>query len=325
MLDMRRRQFISLLGGAALAWPLAARAQPTPIVGLLSGVSAAGTPSAAYREGLKESGFVEGQNVAIEYRFADGRYDRLPAFASELVNKRVAVIATMGENAAKAAQVASGGVTPVVFAIGDDPVTLGLVTSFNRPGGNITGSISIGHTLGPKRVELLREMLPKANTIALLTNPKQPREFERKDVEEKTRAVGWQLKYLAASSVGEFDTVFATLVSERIGALIIANETFFFSEIRTLAALASRYAVPAVGPLRAFADAGGLMSYGANIPEVVRQAGIYIGRVLKGAKPADLPVVQPTKFELVINHKAAKALRIEVPPTLLARADEVIE
>jgi ABC-type uncharacterized transport system substrate-binding protein len=324
MSGVGRREFVALLGVAG-AWPIAARAQPTPVVGLLSGVSAAGIPSAAYREGLKESGFVEGQNVALEYRFADGQYDRLPALASELVNKRVAVIATMGENAAKAAQGASGGVTPVVFAIGDDPVTLGLVASFNRPGGNITGSISIGHTLGPKRVELLREMLPKANTIALLTNPKQPREFERRDVEEKTRAVGWQLKYLAASSVGEFDTAFATLVNERIGALIIANETFFFSEIRTLAALASRHAVPAVGPLRAFAAAGGLMSYGANIPEVVRQAGIYIGRVLKGVKPADLPVVQPTKFELVINLKAAKALGLDVPPTLLARADEVIE
>ena len=321
---MRRRDFITLIGGA-VAWPLAARAQPMPVVGLLSGVSAAGTPSAKFREGMKESGLVEGQNVAFEYRFADGQYDRLPALAAELVNKRVAVIATMGENAAKAAQGASGGVIPVVFAIGDDPVTLGLVASFNRPGGNITGSTSIGHTLGQKRVDLLREMLPRANTIALLTNPKQPREFERRDVEEKTRAVGWQLKYLAASSVGEFDTVFATLVNERIGALIIANETFFFSEIRTLAALASRYAVPAVGPLRAFADAGGLMSYGASIPEVVRQAGIYLGRVLKGVKPADLPVVQPTKFELVINLKAAKAMGLEVPPMLLARADEVIE
>jgi putative ABC transport system substrate-binding protein len=201
----------------------------------------------------------------------------------------------------------------------------GRVASFNRPGGNISGSTSIGHTLGPKRVELLREMLPKANTIALLTNPKQPREFERRDVEEKTRAVGWQLKYLAASSVGEFDNVFATLVNERIGALIIANETFFFSQIRTLAALASRHAVPAVGPLRAFADAGGLMSYGASIPEVARQAGIYIGRVLKGVKPADLPVVQPTKFELVINLKAAKALGLEIPTALLVRADEVIK
>jgi putative ABC transport system substrate-binding protein len=312
---MKRRKFIALVGGAAAAWPLGARAQKPamPVVGLLGG-SAAGPTLAAFKQGLQEAGFIEGQNVSFDSRFAVGQYERLPALAADLVTKRVAVIATFGENAAKAAQVSSRGAIPILFALGDDPVALGLVTSFNQPGGNITGSTSIGHTLGPKRVELLRELVPKATAIALLTNPKQPREFERREVEEKVRTIGWRLQYLTASSVGELDAVFATAASERIGALIIANETFFFSEIRRIAALASSHAVPAIGPLRAFADAGGLMSYGASIPEVVRQTGVYTGRVLKGSKPADLPVVQPTKFELVINLKTAKALGLDVPP-----------
>jgi putative ABC transport system substrate-binding protein len=321
-----RRKFITLLGGAAVAWPLRAQGQqrPVPMVGLLSGL-AAGVTVEAFLLGLKESGFVEGQNVAIEYRFASGQYDRLPGLAAELVDKKVAVIATFGENAAKAAQAASGGIVPIVFSLGDDPVSLGLVASLSRPGANITGSSSIGHTLGPKRVELLRELLPTAGTIALLTNPRQPREFERRDVESKVRAVGWELHYVTASSVDEFDQVFVKLVRDSIDGLIIANETFFFSEIGKLASLAFKYGVPAIGPLRAFADAGGLISYGAHIPDVTRQAGLYTGRVLKGSRPADLPVMQPTKFELVINLKTAKALGLEVPPTLLARADEVIE
>jgi putative ABC transport system substrate-binding protein len=324
---MRRREFFGLLSGAAAAWPLAARAQQKamPVIGLLTGVSATAAPLLGFRQGLKESGFVEGQNVAIEYRFAEGQYERMPELAADLVAKRVSVIATIGENAAKAAQAASAGAIPIVFALGDDPVTLGLVASFNRPGGNITGVTSIGHTLGPKRVEWLRELLPQATTIALLTNPKQPRDFERRDVEEKTRAVGWQLKYLTASSVDEFDAVFAELTRERIGSLIIGNETFFFSEIRRLASLAAAHAIPAIGPLRAFADAGGLMSYGANIPDIARYAGIYTGRVVKGDKPADLPVMQPTKFELVINLKAAKALGLTIPLTLQVAATDVIE
>ena len=324
---MKRREFITLLGGAAAAWPLTARAQQAavPVIGLLSGLSAAGSPLAAFKQGLQRSGFTEGQSVAFANRFAVGEYDRLPALAADLVNERVAVIATFGENAAKAAQVASRGAIPIVFALGDDPVDLGLVASLNRPGSNITGVTSIGHTLGPKRVELLRELVPKATAIALLTNPKQPREFERREVEAKVRAIGWQLRYLTASSVSEFEAVFARVASDRIGALIIANETFFFSEIRRLATLASTHGVPAIGPLRAFADAGGLMSYGANIPEITRQAGIYTGRVLKGAKPAELPVVQPAKFELVINLQAAKALGLTVPLTLQVAADEVIE
>jgi putative ABC transport system substrate-binding protein len=323
---MKRREFITLLGGAA-AWPLAARAQRSalPVIGLLRASPPGASFLAGFQQGLKEAGFVEGRNIVIEYRFGDGQYDQLPALAAELANKRVAVITAFGENAAKAAQAASAGAIPIVFALGDDPVPLGLVAGINRPGGNITGATSIGHVLGPKRLEWLREIVPKSTTIALLTNPKQPREFERQEVEEQTRVLGWQLRYLAASSVADFDTVFARLVNEQIGALIIANDSFFFSEIGRLASLASRHAVPTVGPLRAFADAGGLMSYGANIPDINRQAGIYVGRILKGEKPADLPVLQPTKFELVINLKAAKALGLTVPLTLQAVADELIE
>jgi putative tryptophan/tyrosine transport system substrate-binding protein len=326
---MNRRAFITLLGGATAVWPLAARAQlpqqrSIPSIGLLSGLSP-GRTIESFLAGLRESGFIEVQNVTIEYRFASGQYDLLPALAAELIMKKVAVIATLGENAAKAAQAASGGIIPVVFSLGDDPVSLGLVASLNRPGANITGSISVGHTLGPKRVELLREFLPNGNTLALLTNPKQPREFERRDVENKLRTVGWQLRYLSASSTEEFEQVFNSLVSDRIDGLIIANETFFFSEIGRLASLASNYRVPAIGPLRAFADAGGLMSYGAHIPDVTRYAGIYTGRVLKGTKPADLPVMQPSRFELVINAKAAKALNLAIPVTLQVAAGEVIE
>jgi putative ABC transport system substrate-binding protein len=327
---MQRRKFITLLGGAAVAWPVASRAQqaPMPVVGLLGGMSAAGAAEATLpglRHGLKEIGFFEGQNVAFEHRYADGRYERLPELAADLVNKQVTVIAAMGENAARAAQAASGGAIPIVFGIGEDPVALGLVGSINRPGGNITGSISIGPTLGPKRVELLHELIPKATSVALLINPKQPREFEAKDVEEKAHAFGWQFRRLAASHESEFDAVFKTLVSEGTGGLIITNDAFFFGAIRRLAALASRHALPAIGPLRAFADAGGLMSYGASIPEVWRNVGIYAGRIIKGAKPSELPVMLPSKWDLVINLRAAKVLSLDVPATLIARADEVIE
>jgi putative ABC transport system substrate-binding protein len=321
---VRRREFIRLVSGVAATWPLIGHAQSVrPVVGLLSGVSPGGLDP--LHRGLNEFGFVEGKNVDFEYRFAEGHYDRLPALAADLVNKHVTVIAAMGEAAAKAAQIASNSRIPIVFSIGDDPVSLGLVTSINRPSGNITGSISIGHTLGPKRVELLRELLPKANTFAFLFNPSQPREFERRDVAEKVRTIGLQLTYLEASSVTDFDRVFSTVVSEHIDGIIIANETFFFSEIRTLASFASRFKVPAIGPLQAFAQRGGLMSYGASIPEVIHQAGVYVGRVLNGSKPAELPVMQPSRFELVINLKTANALGLTVPETLLATADEVIQ
>jgi putative ABC transport system substrate-binding protein len=327
-LGIGRREFIAALGSAVFQWPLAARAQQPaiPIVGMLSGVSAsAGNALAAVQAGLKESGFVEGQNVAFEYRFANGHYDQLPALAADLVDRHVTVIATIGENATIAAKIASAGRIPIVFAMGDDPVALGVVTSMNRPDGNITGSTSIGHSLGPKRVELLHELLPASRVVALLSNPEQASKFERKNIEEKVEAIGLRVRYLAASSVAEFETAFTTLVSEQIDGLIIANETYYFSEIRTLASFASRYRVPTIGPLRAFADSGGLMSYGANIPDVARQTGIYVGRVLKGDKPSDLPVVQPSRFEFVINLKAAKALGLTVPQSLQVAADEVIE
>jgi putative ABC transport system substrate-binding protein len=274
---MRRREFIAGLGSAAASSVVAqAQQAAVPVIGLLRHSPPAGSILAGFQEGLKEAGFVEGRNVVVEYRFGTDQYDQLPTLAADLVHKRVAVIAALGENAAKAAQTASAGAIPIVFALGDDPVALGLVASINRPGGNITGVTSIGQVLGPKRLEWLREIVPKTTTIALLTNPKQPREFERREVEEQTRALGWQLRYLAASSIGEFDTVFERLANEQIGALVIGNEAFFFSEIGKLASLASRHAVPAVGPLRDFADAGGLMSYGANIPELNRQVGVYV-------------------------------------------------
>ena len=324
---MRRREFITLVSSVAATWPLTARAQRStrPVVGLLSGVSRAGISLAPLHQGLNEFGFVEGENVDFEYRFAEGHYDRLATLATDLVDKRVTVIAAIGENAAKAAQIASDGRIPVVFSMGDDPVSLGLVTSISRPTGNITGSISIGHTLGPKRVELLREILHMAKVFALLTNPSQPREFERRDVAEKVGAIGLQLRYPGASSVADFERVFSTMASDGIDGLLIANETFFFSEIKTLASFASRFKVPAIGPLRAFAEAGGLMSYGANIPEVLHQAGVYVGRILKGAKPTELPVMQPSRFELSINTKAAKELGLTLPLTLQVAADNVIE
>ena len=328
---MKRRQVIAGLGGIAAAWPVVARAQQAmPVIGFLSGVRAGGLSDAAFHQGLKESGFVVGQNVAIEYRWAEGQYERLPALATDLINMRVTVIATFGDAAALAAKAAraatANGLTiPIVFSLGGDPVAAGLVTSLNRPSDNITGSTSINQSLGPKRVELLREFVPSANAIALLTNPNSPRESERKDIEEKAHAFGWPLRVLTASSPSDFASVFATLVGERIGGLIVTGDTVFLGSSKSLAAFAIRHAVPTVGPLRAFAEAGGLISYGPSIPDVMRQAGVYAGRVIKGTKPADLPVMQPSKFELVINLITAKVLDLTVPPTLLARADEVIE
>jgi putative tryptophan/tyrosine transport system substrate-binding protein len=329
---MRRREFITLLGGAAAAWPLSASAQQPAmqVIGFLSPISAtnAGIFLDAFRQGLKESGFIEGQNVRIEYRWAEGQYDRLPALAADLVRMRVAVIATMGDGvyAAKAAQPAKGSsAIPIVFALGDDPVAVGLVASLNRPGGNITGATSIGHSLGPKRVEFLRELIPSATTVGFLINPKQADDIEVRDIEQTARAGGWQLRVLPARSAEEIDAVFATIVRDRIDALIVAVDTLFFAESKRLALLAARDAVPTISPLRAFAVAGGLISFGASAPDVTRQAGVYTGRVLKGEKPADLPVVQPTKFELVINLKTAKALGLTVPQSLLVAADEVIE
>jgi putative ABC transport system substrate-binding protein len=328
---LRRREFMTLLGGAAAAWPLGARAQQRamPVVGVLGSGSPAPLFTAALAEGLKETGYVEGQNVRIEYRWANGAYDRLPALAAELVNLRVSVLATFGTAAARVAKATSvtlAPTLPVVFSFGSDPVAEGLVASFNRPGGNMTGSTSIAGSLAPKRLELLRQFLRGDDTMAILVNPDNPLSIaERKDAEAASRVLGQRLEVLTATNEIEIDAAFAALKRRQISALIIAVDTFYFGQMRRMAALAVRHALPAIGPLREFATAGGLMTYGANIKDVNRQAAVYVGRILNGEKPADLPVVQPTKFELVINLKTANVLGLSVPNALLVAADEVIE
>jgi putative ABC transport system substrate-binding protein len=316
---MRRRQFIAGLASAA-AYPLTAHGQRSvlPVVGILGSGSPAPLFTTAIADGLKESNYTEGRNVHLEYRWARGAYDMLPQMADELVGLRVNVLATFGTpaaHAAKAASLKASPPTPVVFSFGSDPVAEGLVASINRPGGNMTGSTSIIGSLAPKRLELLRAVLGN-NSLA---GP------ERSDVEMAARAFGQSVDIVAARNETEIDAAFADLKPRQINGLIIAVDTFYFGQMRRMAALASRWSVPAIGPLQQFAAAGGLMTYGPSVQEVNRQAAIYVGRVLSGALPADLPVVQPTKFELSINLKAAKALGLAVPPTIVATADEVIE
>jgi ABC-type uncharacterized transport system substrate-binding protein len=298
-----------------------------PVIGVLGGSSAQFRDALA--QGLKETGYIEGHNLRIEYRWAEGAYDRLPGMADELVNLRAKVLATLGApalSAAKSASVKVSPAVPVIFAFGGDPVAEGWVASLNRPGGNITGSTSIGGSLAPKRLELLRALVRDNAAMAILINPDTPLgEAERKDAEVASRAIGQRLDVLTARNEREIVAAFAALKQRRIGALMIAFDTFYFGQMRWMAALADWHAMPTIGPLREFAAAGGLMTYGASISNVVRQVGVYVGKVLNGARPADLPVVQPTKFELTINLKAAKALGLEVPQTLLATADEVIE
>jgi len=325
---MNRRELMLLLGGAA-AWPLAARAQQKamPVIGWLSSASPGPFASfvAAFHQGLSETGYVEGQNVAIEYRWAEGRYDRLPALAADLVGRKVDVIAADAVTSTRAAKDATSTI-PVVFISGSDPVERGLVASFARPGGNLTGLAMMVAELAPKRFELLSEMVPQASIIALLVNPNNVQtDGVIKGVREAARAKAVQLQILKASTEGEIDAAFGTLMQLQADALVVGRDVFLYSRREQLVALAVRYRIPAIHEWRGAVAAGGLISYGADITGVFRQLGIYAGKILKGAKPADLPVQQPTTFELVVNLKTAKALGLTVPPSILARADEVLE
>jgi putative tryptophan/tyrosine transport system substrate-binding protein len=329
MFGIKRRDFITLLGGA-VAWPLAAGAQQPsiPVVGYVHPDSPQSVASllAAFREGLNETGYVEGQNVAIEYRWAQNDLSQIPELVADLVRRRVAVIATPGSSAAALAAKAATTTIPIVFSLGLDPVQLGLVASLSRPGGNITGVNSMSNELVAKRLGLLRELLPTAARFAVLVNPKNPTtESLKKDVEAAVAAIGPQIEFFTASTGAEIEAAFASLVQRRADALLVHPDNLFINRRVQLTTLAARHAVPAIYPLRADAEAGGLMSYGTELADAHRQAGVYTGRILKGAKPADLPVVQPTKFEFVINLQTARAIGLTVPPTLLARADEVIE
>jgi putative tryptophan/tyrosine transport system substrate-binding protein len=326
-----RRELLAVLGGAAAAWPLAARGQQPamPVIGFLGGTSPEvyADRLRAFRQGLKEAGYVEGENVAIEYRWAENQFDRLPALAAELVRRQVAVIVATGGSIPALSAKAATTTVPIVFAIPEDPVRSGLVASLARPGGNATGINFFSIELVAKRLEILREMVPATTRVAVLINPADAANSETmlKDVEAATRSMGLQIQVLNANTSHEIDAAFATFARERPDALLVSGGPFLLSRRVQLALLAARYGVPASYGAREYVEIGGLMSYGANIADAYHQVGVYAGRILKGAKPADLPVVQSTKFELVINAQAARVLGLDVPATVLARADEVIE
>ena len=327
---LKRREFIRLLDGAAVAWPLGARAQQPaiPVVGFLS----AGSPGVlhdqvvAFRKGLNESGFIEHRNVGIEFLWAEGQFDRLPALAAELVRRPVAVIAATGGDPSVFAAKAATETIPIVFNLGVDPVNMGVVASLNRPGGNLTGVFQLTSGLEPKRLEFLHELVPTAGVVGALMNPTRPgAETQLRDVQEAARALGLKIAVANAGSEGDIDTAFATLVQQGAGALLVASDPMFSRRRDMVVALAARHAMPAIYQWREFIAVGGLMSYGTNLADAYRQVGVYTGRILKGEKPADLPVQQSTKIELAINLKTAKTLGLTFPISLLGRADEVIE
>jgi len=324
---MRRREFVAGLGGAAAVWPFAAHAQQAiPMIGFLRSTRLATSMHLviAFRQGLKELGFVEGQNVAVEYRYADNQMDRLPALVADLLGRPLAVI--VGDTIAAIPVKAATTTVPIVFATGGDPVSQGLVASLNRPGGNVTGVVFFGTQLGAKRLELLRQLVPKATTIAMLVNPNSANtEAEGNEVQAAAQAIKQQLVVLHVSSDRDIETAFATFVDRGAGALLVGSGTFLNSNSERVVALAARHRLPAMYPQRESALAGGLMSYGTSLTDAYRQAGMYAGRILKGEKPAELPVIRSTKFEFVLNLKTVQTLGLDVPPTLLALADEVIE
>jgi putative ABC transport system substrate-binding protein len=328
---MRRRDFITLLGGAICAWPLAVRAQqPTmPVIGLLNAQSAEGyaEPLRGFRQGLQDAGYVEGQNLTIEYRWANNDTGRLPALAADLIGRRVAVIAATGSTAVAMAAKTATTAIPIVFTVGDDPVKLGLVASLARPGGNLTGVNFLVAELTTKRVELLRELLPTVRRMAVLVTPATPTNTEvtLRDMEAAGRRFGMQIQVFKADTPGEIDAAFENMERERPDALFVAAASFFLTRRVQLVHLATRHAIPSTYPQREYAEIGGLMSYGSSIADAYRQVGLYTGRILKGAKPMELPVVQSTKLELVINQQIARMLRLSVPAPLLATADDVIE
>ena len=328
---MKRREFITLLGGTVAAWPLAARGQQpaVPVIGFLGGASPDRWVGRlrAFHQGLSETGYVVGRNLAIEYRWAEGQNDRVPSLAAELVGRQVSVIAAPGSVPAALAAKAATTTIPIVFEIASDPVELGLVASLAQPGGNITGVTSLNAQVGPKRLELLHELVPTATVVGLLVNPTNPNEAEptTKNLQAAARSLGLEMHVLHASAEGDFDAAFATLIQLRAGALAIGTDPLFTSRLEQLAALTVQHAVPTVYQFREFTAAGGLMSYGGSLTDTFRAAGVYTGRILKGDKPADLPVQQTTKVQLFLNLKSARALGLTVPIPLLGRADEVIE